>query len=49
MGEDYVAGLVEATRRSVAGGTISVFGDKESFLQHLTRIALDKPEWPGGF
>ncbi len=43
VGEDYVAGLVEATRHGVAEGTIPMFGDKESFLQHLTRSALDKP------
>ncbi len=43
VGEDYVADLVEATRHGVAEGTISMFSDKESFLEHLTRIALDKP------
>ena len=43
VGEDYVAGLVESTRQGVAEGTIPAFGDKESFLQHLTRTALDKP------
>ncbi len=43
VGEDYVAGLVESTRHGVAEGTIPTFRDKESFLQHLTRIALDKP------
>jgi hypothetical protein len=32
VGEDYVA-----------EGTIPTFGDKESFLQHLTRTAIDKP------
>ena len=43
VGEDYVADLVESTRQGVAEGTIPTFGDKESFLQHLTRSALDKP------
>lgn len=43
VGEDYVADLVESTRQGVAEGTIPTFGDKESFLQHLTRTALDKP------
>jgi len=43
VGEDYVAGLVEATRQGVAEGTIPTFGDKESFLQHLTSTAIDKP------
>ncbi len=43
VGEDHVAGLVEATRQGVAEGTIPTFGDKESFLQHMTRTALDKP------
>lgn len=43
VGEDYVAGVVESTRHGVAEGTIPTFGDKESFLQHLTRTALDKP------
>ncbi len=43
VGEDYVADLVESTRQGVAQGTIPTFGDKESFLQHLTRTAIDKP------
>ena len=43
VGEDYVVGVVEATRQGVADGTIPTFGDKESFLQHLTRTAIDKP------
>lgn len=43
VGEDHVAGLVEATGQGVADGTIPTFGDKESFLQHLTRTATDKP------
>ncbi|MCA1692914.1 MAG: hypothetical protein ABR540_22525 [Acidimicrobiales bacterium] len=43
VGEDYVAGLVEATRQGAAEGTIPTFGDRESFLQHLMRTALDKP------
>jgi hypothetical protein len=43
VGEDYLADLVEETRHGVAEGTIPMFGDKESFLQHLTRTALDKP------
>jgi hypothetical protein len=43
VGEDYVADLVEATRQGVAEGTIPTFGDKESFLQHLTRTTIDKP------
>lgn len=43
MGEDYVARQVEATTQDVADGAIPVFGDKESFLQHLTRSTLDKP------
>lgn len=43
VGEDYVVGLVAATRQGVAAGTIPAFGDKESFLEHLTRNALDKP------
>ncbi len=37
MGEDYVAGLVEATRRGVADGTVQAFGDTGSFLQDLKR------------
>ncbi|HJV08735.1 MAG TPA: hypothetical protein VJ653_03615 [Acidimicrobiales bacterium] len=41
VGEDYIAGVVESTRQGVAEGTIQAFGDKESFLQHLT--ATDKP------
>ncbi len=43
VGENYVAGLVEATSHGVAEGTIPMFSDKESFSEHLTRIALDKP------
>jgi hypothetical protein len=43
VGEDYVAGLVEATRQGVAEGTIPAFSDKETFLENLTRAALDKP------
>ena len=43
VGEDYVADLVESTRQGVAQGTIPLFGDKESFLRHLTRPVLDKP------
>ncbi len=43
VGEDYVVGLVEATRQGVAEGTVPAFSDKESFLKHLTRITLDKP------
>lgn len=43
VGEDYVADLVESTRSGVAEGTIPTFGDKESFRQHLTRTAIDKP------
>ena len=43
VGEDYVTGLVEATRQGVADGTIPAFSDKDSFLQHLTRTTLDKP------
>jgi hypothetical protein len=39
-GEDYVAGLVEATRQGVAEGTIPMFGDRDAFLQHLMRTAL---------
>lgn len=43
VGEDYVADLVESTRQGVAQGTTPTFGDKQSFLDHLTRTALDKP------
>jgi len=43
VGEDYVVDLVESTRQGVAQETIPSFGDKESFLRHLTRTALDKP------
>lgn len=43
VGGDYVAGLAEATRQGVAEGTIPTFGDKESFLRHLTRTTIDKP------
>lgn len=43
VGEDYVADLVESTRQGVAEGAIPTFGDKESFLKHLKRSALDKP------
>lgn len=43
MGEDYIVGVVESTRQGVADGTIPTFGDKESFLEHLTRTAIDKP------
>ena len=43
-----MAGLVEATRQGVAEGTIQMFGERESFLQHLMRTTLDKPACPGG-
>jgi hypothetical protein len=43
VGEDYVAGLVESTRHGVAEGTIPMFGDKESFLQHLSVPSSTSP------
>ena len=42
VGEDHIVALVEETRRGVADGRIPTFSDKESFLGHLTRTALDK-------
>ena len=43
VGEGYIVGLVEETRRGVADGTIPAFSDKAAFLRHLTRTSLDKP------
>lgn len=43
VGEGYIVGLVEETRRGVADGTIPAFSDKDAFLRHLTRTPLDKP------
>lgn len=43
VGEDYIAGLVEETRRGVADGTIPTFTDKDAFLGHLARTPAHKP------
>lgn len=36
VGEDYIVGLVEETRKGVADGTIPTFSDTGSFLQRLS-------------
>lgn len=43
VGEEYVAGLAEATRQGVVDGTIPAFADKDSFLEHLARTVFDNP------
>lgn len=43
VGEDYITGLVNQTRRGVADGTIPTFSDKDALLRHLARASLDKP------